>query len=80
MIILIIILVDTQDRYKFRSLHELGWPEVLIYFSLTLLATLHRGTEPTVGGIVRRVRECAYPAEAVPIHSLGTGRLASDWI
>ena len=63
---------NTTTRYKSRSPQFLGWPEVLISFSLTPSHSVL-----AVGGLVLRARECISPAEAVPICRLVTGRLAS---
>ena len=54
----------------------LGWPEVFISFSLTLSHSVPRHYT-SCWGLVLRARECVSPAEAVPIRSLVTGRLAS---
>ena len=70
----------TKDT-RVGLLQFLGWPEVLISFSLTLSHSVPRHyTSCRGGGLVLRVRECVSPAEAVPICSLVTGRLASAGI
>jgi len=68
----------TQDTRAGLS-RTLGWPEVLISFSITLSHSVPRHYTSCRGSVLR-ARECVSPAEAVPNHSLVTGRLASDRI
>ena len=66
----------TQQNTRAGLSHKLGWPELLISFTVTL----SRGTKLAVGRLVLRVREYVSPAEAVPNQSLVTGRLATGRI
>ena len=72
--------MNKDKRYKARSLPVLGWPEVLISSSISLAlchsVPRHYTSILDVGGLVLRARECVSLAEAVPNHSLVTGRLA----
>ena len=67
---------NTTTRYNSKSPQFLGWPEVLISFSLTPSHSVPRHYT-SCRGLVLLARECVSPAEAVPIRSLVTGRLAS---
>ena len=71
----ILVVNQLQQDTRAGLLKFLGWLEVLISFSLILSHSVPRHYT-SCRGLVLRARECVFPAEAVPIRSLVTGRLA----
>ena len=70
------LLLSIQQDTRTGLPQFLGWPEVLISFSLALSHSIPRHYA-SCRGLVLRARECVFPAKAAPIRSLVTGRLAS---
>ena len=73
-ILIKILYINIQQDTRAGLPQFLGWPEVLISFSLTLSHSVPRHYT-SCRGLVLRARECVSPAKAVPIRSLVTGRL-----